>query len=70
RIRTQRYPEQQPITAQRQQCVLIGAFAIRIRFVTVFMYLDLLQRSLSDNDYNEMVVVVYGEKTDISVWSA
>lgn len=50
--------------------VLIGAFAIRVRFVTVFMYLDLSQRSLSDNDYNEMVVVVYGEKTDISVWSA
>ncbi|CAF2074507.1 unnamed protein product [Brassica napus] len=34
------------------------------------MYLDLSQRSLSDNDYNEMVVVVYGEKTDISVWLA
>ncbi|KAF3601734.1 hypothetical protein F2Q69_00035442 [Brassica cretica] len=72
RIRTQQYPEQQPITAQRQQrfSVLIGAFAIRVRFVTVFMYLDLSQRSLSDNDYNEMVVVVYGEKTDISVWLA
>ncbi|CAF1836731.1 unnamed protein product, partial [Brassica oleracea var. botrytis] len=72
RIRTQRYPEQQPITAQRQRrfSVLIGAFAIRVRFVTVFMYLDLSQRSLSGNDYNEMVVVVYGEKTDISVWSA
>ncbi|KAH0903210.1 hypothetical protein HID58_042713 [Brassica napus] len=26
-------------------------------------------RSLSDNDYNEMVVVVYGEKTDISNWN-
>ncbi|KAH0872953.1 hypothetical protein HID58_070315 [Brassica napus] len=41
--------------------VLIGAFTMRVRFVTVFMYLDLSQRSLSDNDYNEMVVVVYGE---------
>ncbi|CAN7079106.1 unnamed protein product [Brassica oleracea var. botrytis] len=51
--------------------VWIGAaFAIRVRFVTVFMYLDLSQRSLSDNDYNEMVVVVYGEKIYISVWSA
>ncbi|CAN6815414.1 hypothetical protein Bca4012_006182 [Brassica carinata] len=50
--------------------VLIGAFAIRVRFVTVFMYLDLSQRRLSDNDFNEMVVVVYGEKTYISVWSA
>ncbi|CAF2060691.1 unnamed protein product [Brassica napus] len=50
--------------------VWIGEFAIRVRFVTVFMYLDLSQRSLSDNDYNKMVVVVYGEKTNISVWSA
>ncbi|KAF2553397.1 hypothetical protein F2Q68_00035909 [Brassica cretica] len=41
--------------------VLIGDFTIRARFVTVFMYLDLSQRRLSDNDYNEMVVVVYGE---------
>lgn len=38
--------------------VLIGPFAIMVRFVTVFMYLDLSQRSLSDNDCNEMVVLV------------
>ena len=50
--------------------VLIGAFAIRVRFVTLFVYLELSQRSSSDNNYNEMVVVVYGEKTYISVWSA